>query len=403
MATRNVRSDSDVPTYDIDLFQPDALRDPFGHYRTIRDLGPVVRLHVPDVLCLSRFEDVQAALRQPDILISGEGVGFNPVMNAPLEEPNLIRSDGERHRRLRGVVSKPLMPAALKERRAMLKAMIGERIDEVLQQGEIDGVTALAQHLPLQAVSHLVGLSADDRSKMLRWASAAFNSLGPHSFPGTEDAQLARDLETFVDVSNYMRGLDLQHLRPGSWAATLFEAVDSGRLERQEAQSVVGSYVLPSLDTTIYAKSNLLFNLGQSPDQWRKLKETPSLVSSAVLEGVRYSAVVRWFSRVAIADYAVGDVFIPKGSRVMLLYGSANRDERHYPEPDVFDVTRNPTDQIGWGTGPHMCVGMHLAKLEMEVMLEALLERVERIEIGQPVLGTNRGLYGIDRLPMTLH
>src|ERR1044072_6321731 len=103
----------------------------------------------------------------------------------------------------------------------------------------------------------------------------------------------------------------------------------------------MSALVLPSLDTTIYAKGNLLYNLAANPAQWELLRNNPGLVSSAVLEGVRYSATVRWFSRVAAEDYEIGDSVIPEGGRVMLLYGSANRDERHYPDPDRSDITRN--------------------------------------------------------------
>lgn len=390
------------PLYPVDLFQPEALRDPFPHYRAIRDLGAAVRLEIPDVVALGRFKDVQAALRSPEALISGEGVGFNAISNAPMSNPPTIRSDGARHRRLRSVLSKPLMPAALKERRDMLKAMIATRIDELVGGDMFDAVTTVAQHLPLQAVSYLVGLPEDDRQHMLRWASASFNSSGPYSTIGTDDPELAADLETAMSVKAYFQTVNREHLRPGSWAASLFDAVDAGKIEKLEAHAAISGLVLPSLDTTIYAKGNLLYNLARNPDQWTALKADRSLIASAVLEGVRHSAVVRWFSRVAASDYDAGDVHVPAGTRVMLLYGSANRDERQYSDPDRFDVTRNPIDQLGWGTGPHMCAGMHLARLEMEVMLEALLERVERIEAGEPVLGSNRGLYGIDRLPMRL-
>ena len=401
-ATHPVSAAPAHPVYRVDLFQPDALRNPFPHYRAIRDLGAAVRMEIPDVYAIGRFKDVQAALRHPEILVSGQGVGFNDISNAPMANPPTIRSDGARHRKLRGVLSKPLMPAALKERREMLKAMIATRIDDIIGGETVDAITTIAQHLPLQAVSYLVGLPEADRQQMLRWASASFNSTGPYSTRDTDDPELAADLETAISVKQYFLSVDRDHLRPGSWAAALFDAVDAGKLEKPEAHAAISGLVLPSLDTTIYAKGNLLYNLARHPDQWAALKADPSLISSAVLEGVRYSAVVRWFSRVAVADYEQGDVHVPAGGRVMLLYGSANRDERHYPDPGRFDVTRNPVDQLGWGTGPHMCAGMHLARLEMEVMLEALLERVERLEVDEPKLGTNRGLYGFDSLPMRL-
>lgn len=284
----------------------------------------------------------------------------------------------------------------------MLKRLISDRLDTIIDQGEFDAVPTLARHLPIEAISYLVGLPEEGRANMLRWASASFNSAGPLDRDGTMDAQMIEDFEALREVNAYLQEFDPARLRPGSWTEMLFKAVDAGSLQREEARAAMSAFVLPSLDTTIYAKGNLLYNLGRNPDQWELLRRKPDLVPSAVLEGVRYSATVRWFARVAAEDYRVGDAVIPENSRVMLLYGAANRDERHYPDPDRFDITRNPTDQLGWGTGPHMCGGMHLAKLEMEVLLEAMIERVAHIEVGEPVVGINRGLYGFDSLPIHL-
>ncbi|HKX80476.1 MAG TPA: cytochrome P450 [Novosphingobium sp.] len=401
--TATDRTAQAIPTYHGDLVSPDALRDPFPHYRKIRDLGAAVRLDHPDVYAIGRFRDVQQALRSPDVLVSTRGIGFNDIVNMPVEQPPVIRSGGERHMKLRRVITKPLMPAALKAQREMLKSLIGERIDAIVDQGEVDAVPAIARHLPMEAISYLVGLPEEGRANMLRWASASFNSAGPLDRDGVIDAQLAEDFESLREVQTYLRRINPDNLRPGSWAEMLFKAAETGQLDQEEARAAMSALVLPSLDTTIYAKGNLLYSLGCNPDQWALLRGNPALVSSTVLEGVRYSATVRWFSRVAAEDYRVDDVVIPEGSRVMLLYGAANRDERHYADPDRFDVGRNPTDQLGWGTGPHMCGGMHLARLEMEVLVEAMIERVARIEVGTPVTGTNRGLYGFDSLPIRLH
>lgn len=388
------------PVYSGDLFSPAALRDPFDHYRRIRNLGSAVRLEHPDVYAIGRFIDVQQALRSPDILVSTRGIGFNDLVNAPMDQPPVIRSAGDRHRKLRRILSKPLMPAALKEWREILKALISSRLDSLIDQGEFDGVEKVAQYLPVEAVSHLVGLPEEGRANMLRWASASFNTAGALDRDGTMDRQLQEDFEALREVSAYFLEVNPDYLRPGSWVDMLFQAAKAGDLEIAEARAAMSALVLPSLDTTIYAKGNLLYNLGRNPDQWKLLRQRRELIPSAVLEGVRFSATVRWFSRVAAEDYAVGENLIPAGGRVMLLYGCANRDERHYIDPDRFDVTRNPVDQLGWGTGPHMCAGMHLARLEMEVLLEALVERVSHLEVGSPVIGVNKGLFGFDKLPI---
>lgn len=393
----------DYPVSDIDLFAPDALRDPFPLYKIIRDLGPVVRLSRIDILAISRFYDVQAALRAANILVSGEGIGFNSIANRQTPERGVLTSDGERHQKLRSVLARPLGPGALQQRRGLLKSLIDTQVESLVGTGTFDAVPALSRHLPLKAVTMLVGLDESNRAKMLDWAAAFFNTLGP--MPQDQAAfspELLADLELLNELREFFASVDPSLLAPGSWSAELFDAVGAGRLTDLEARGALRAFVLPSLDTTIYAKANLLYNLARHPLQWRRLKKNRALAASAIIESVRHSAVVRAFSRFAAEDYDAGDVFIPKGTRVMVMFGSANRDERRYENPDLFDVARNPRDQLGWGTGPHMCVGMHLAKLEMELLLEALLDHVETIEADEPTFGVNAGLYGIDCLPMRL-
>ena len=169
-----------------------------------------------------------------------------------------------------------------------------------------------------------------------------------------------------------------------------------------DARVSLRSFILPSLDTTINSMGHLLHNLGRNPDQYEMLRKDPSLVSSAVFEGMRHSTIVRWFSRVAVEDYREGEVFVPAGERIMVMYGSANRDPRKYENPDRFDVTRNPVSQLGWSAGPHVCAGQHLARMEMELTLEAILKHAARIEIDEPIRPVNRGIYGIKSLPMRL-
>jgi cytochrome P450 len=229
---------------------------------------------------------------------------------------------------------------------------------------------------------------------MLEWASAAFNVIGPR--------QDAADVARMKEVFAYMGTLNEDVVREGSWAGELFAAARAGRLSMQEAIAAMSAYIIPSLDTTILAKGHLLNNIARHPDQWALLRDRPDLIPAAVLEGVRHSAPARWFARVATEDYRAGKGLVPKGARVMLLYGCANRDERHYADPDRFDIRRDARDHLAWGTGPHMCAGMHIARIEMEVMLEALVEAGVTIKAGEPVMGVNAGLYGFTELPLRI-
>lgn len=382
-----------APEVDLDFFAEDSLRNPYADYRRLREAGPVVRLASPDVLAIGRFADVQAALRAADVLISGEGVGLSEAFNAA-RGTNVLQTDGDLHRRMRAAVVRPLTPAALNKARAELRERIGGRVAALVGVGWFDAMRELAPFLPVEMVSHLVGLPDEGRERMLEWAAAAFNTIGPHQDPA--------DLASIADAFAFISTLGPDTVRPGGWADGLFEAARAGKLSLREAVAAISAYVIPSLDTTILAKGHLLANLAANPDQWAMVRRDPALIPAAVLEGVRHSSVLRWFSRVAVTDYVAGEVFVPAGQRVMLLYGCANRDERHYPDPDRFDVTRDARDHLAWGTGPHMCAGMNLARIEMEVLLEALVEAGVDLSAGAPVPGTNAGLYGLASLPLRL-
>ncbi len=386
---------SGIPLYPHDLFSPDALRSPFSHYRAIRDLGAVVRLSEPDVYVLSRFEDVRDALRAPDALASGSGVGFNDAFNTP-GRPNVIQSDGDLHKRLKAEVLRPLLPGQLRQYREGLKGRITASIRSLVDSGPFDAMEKIARVLPTTAISDLVGLPEKGRAAMLDWAAATFNAIGPLQKGFEADFALVRE------AMGYFMTLDGTAVREGSWARTLFDAAATGKLSELEARGALSAYVLPSLDTTILAKGHLIWNLAMAPEQWQRLKRDPSLVPAAVLEGVRHSSVIRWFSRVARTEYRVGEHTVPESGRVMLIYGSANRDERQYANPDDFDVTRDARSHLAWGSGPHMCAGMHLARIEMEVMLEALVECCGVLEAGEPEMHANRGLYGFAKLPLEL-
>jgi cytochrome P450 len=381
-----------APYIDIDLFADASLKAPFDNYCRLRDAGPLVRLRRPDVHAIGRFVNVQAALRAPEVLCSGEGVGFSESVNASSSNgTSVIQSDDEVHRRLRIIISRPLGLARLREARTGLKAMINERVRALAGQGWFDAMKSLASCLPIEAVAHLVGLPDFGRERMLEWAAATFNLIGPDQNP--------RDLVALAEARAFISSLSKDCVRDGSWAAELFAAERSGRLSSIEVMAAISAYVFPSLDTTILATGHLLNNIAIYPEQWALIRENPDLIPSAVLEGVRHDSVIRWFSRVARADYDVDGYVVPRGARVMLLYGCANRDERRYADPSSFDITRDARDHLGWGTGPHTCVGMYLARMEMEVLLEALVEADVSLRAGEPVLGTNAGLFGFRELP----
>ncbi len=177
-------------------------------------------------------------------------------------------------------------------------------------------------------------------------------------------------------------------LDPDGWAAQLYAAADAGELPQEKCPFMMVDYVTPSLDTTIYAVSNAIRLFAEHPDQWEVLRADPSLIPHAINETLRLESPVQQFTRTVTADHALSGVDLAAGSRVMLLYGSANRDERKYPDADRFDIARKPSDHLAFGRGEHACIGMQLARLEMSALFGSLVRRVTAFHLvdAEPVL-----------------
>jgi cytochrome P450 len=384
----------DGPVYDVDLYCDDVLRDPYPHYRALRDLGAAVWLPRNGLYALGRFEDVRAALRNPGLFSSAQGVAANDHVNQ-MSRGTTLASDPPLHDRLRTIIAAPLLPRALEEIGPEIRAEARRLVDNLVTRGEFDAVTDLAQHLPLTIVSKLVGLEDDGRGSMLRWASATFNVLG------TMNARGCAAMADVQEMRGYLGGAAIrERLRPGSWGQRVFEAADRGEVEPERCPVLMRDYLGPSLDTTIFAIANLIMLFGKYPGQWDLLRNEPGLIPSAINEALRLESPIRGFTRHLVAQSTIGATIIPAGSRVLLLYASANRDERKWQDPERFDVRRRASDHLGFGHGTHMCAGLHLARLEMAALLEVFVEKVARFEIGEPMLALNNVLRGLASLPV---
>ncbi|MHC2782180.1 cytochrome P450 [Bradyrhizobium liaoningense] len=306
-----------------------------------------------------------------------------------------LASDAPLHDRLRAIIAAPLLPRALEDIGPRIRAEARQLVDDLVRRGRFDAVADLARHLPLTIVSKLVGLEDYGRSSMLRWASATFNVLG------TMNERGCTAMKDVQEMRGYLGSVAIrERLRPGSWGQRIFDAGDRGEVEPERCPVLMRDYLGPSLDTTIFATANLILLFGQHPDQWDLVRQDPALIPNAINEALRLESPLRGFTRHLTADATIGDAVIPAGSRVLLLYASANRDERKWQDPERFDVRRRASDHLGFGNGTHMCAGLHLARLEMTALLEALVEKVARFDIGEPVRALNNVLRGLASLPV---
>ncbi len=385
-----------IPSDDVDLFADEALAEPYGHYRRLRDLGPVVRLSAHDVYAVTRYTDVRAVLDNPEVFCSGQGVGFNDFINT-IGQGTTLMSDGEQHRRLRSVILPPLTPKALAKLRPDAQALAEQLADQLVERGSFDAVSDLAEILPATWVPELLGWPDEARGRLIEWGSANFDALGP---PNARSDAAGPGL---LEMARFATQLAQSELPPHSMAAGILDAAARGEIEPAQCPLAIIDYLAPSLDTTISALGNAIWLFATHPEQWRLLRQDPQRVKHAFNEVLRMETPISSFTRVVTQGADIDGTEIPAGSRLLISYASANRDERQWVDADVFDITRNSAGHVAFGFGDHACAGMGLARLEGAAVLEALVERVERFDLtAPPVRKLNNLIRSFASLPTAL-
>lgn len=392
-----MRHPVDVPHYHEDIYSRSGIVDPYPHYARLRELGPVVWLRKQKVYALPRYAECKAVLLDDETFLSGKGVSLNPVTNR-LGRGTTLNSDGEAHANRRDLVAHRLTPRALRTMRDAIEAQAAGVVEKALAKRWVDGVEDLALALPMAVVPDLLGWPADGRKNLLRWGAAAFDIQGP------ANRQALRMVPATIGFMRYARRIVRQRSAlPGSMGHDLLRAADQGRVRMSELPPLMVDYLAPSIDTTLSAIASALHLFASHPDQWRALQADPSLLPNAVNEVVRIMSPLRAFARKVARDVELAGAHLPAGRRVLVIYSSANRDEREWTNPDEFDIKRDATRQLGFGHGAHGCAGQGLARLETQAILAALLQRIDRIELaGEPTWAVNNIIYRYEHLPLQL-
>jgi cytochrome P450 len=367
---------------DYDPYTDAALLDPWPGYKKLRDAGPVVWLTKYEMFALTRYDSVRRALKDWESFVSRNGVMMNDHMNQVLRG-NTLCSDGAEHDALRDVLVRPLTPRALRPVKEQITTEAEKLVDKLATEGTFDATTDLANHLPVTVVSNLIGLPEKGRERMLVWAEDMFNCFGPLNDRTVTSFPVLQEMMDYA-TNEAVPG----KLKPGSWAEGIHAAVARGEVPAEACPAMMVDYLGPSLDTTIFAISTAVWLFANFPDQWDLIREEPLLMPGAVNEVLRYDAPIQGFSRYVAHKVDLDGTVLPAGSRAIVFYGAANRDERKYPDPDRFDVRRRPGDHLGFGAGPHACVGMNLARIEMLALFSALAKRFRRFTIleEEPIL-----------------
>ena len=329
---------------------------------------------------ISRHADVVRANRQWENF-SSQAKGAIMVEDRPdLEMARMIIDlDPPEHSRLRTLVSRGFTPKVIRSMDGHYREVTGRIIAEAVSKGTFDFVTEVAAELPLVAIAELLGLPIEDRHKVFQWSNTMIGNSDPEYGGTPEMAQMAMtELYMYANELAAARKIEPRQ----DIISTLLSAEGDQVLSEHEFDLFVLLLAVAGNETTRNALAHGMNALLQFPDQWTKLQSDPDqFLDGAIEEILRWATPVMQFRRTAMADIELHGVVIKKGDAVMLNYMAANYDETVFADPHTFDIARSPNPHVAFGGGgPHHCLGVSLARLEMRIMFEELLKQVDHFE-----------------------
>jgi hypothetical protein len=390
-----------TPVIETDPFDEDVLRNPFDFQRELREAGPVAWLSRYGVYATGRFDAAGEVLSDWKRFTSARGVGMLDFAKAEpwwREKAVLIESDPPRHNEIRALVGRVLAPSSVATFKDEFRAQAHHLLDRVLQSAEFDAHGDVAAVYPLKVFGDALGIDADHRELLLVFGDMGFNNFGPQNAILERSMALGRDTGA---VEWMIERTKRSAVRDGSIGARLHALADSGLLTAAEAWNVMRGQLTAGVDTTITAIGHVLLCLAGDPTQFDALRADPKLASNAFEEAVRHGSPLHSLFRTITVDSSVGGVPVRRDMKIMVSIAAANRDPAHWQNPDTFDLGRRTYGHLGFGRGVHTCVGMNIARLEVECLLQAVAERVAAIEpAGEPRRGVNNTVAKYESIPV---
>ena len=390
---------------DIHLLDRFFYLDPHERFRWMRDHAPAY--FEPDVdelgglWGLTRHADVMHASKQPELFCSGRSSRPEPGSWIP----SMINLDDPLHKRRRTLVNGGFTVRRVEDHEPKLHALCDELIDAVSERGECDFVADIARWVPMVVIGDMLGVAPEDRGMLLHWSD---EMLGGGEVAEIESGaeRLARARAVVEEYLRYAQSVlaDRRHRAPTDDLMSLLvhAELDGDRLADEEILQESLLILIGGDETTRHVMTGGLRALLEHPDQLRALREDPRLLPSAVEEMLRWVSPIQNMNRTLTRDVELHGEKLHEGERVLLLYPAANRDERQFPEPDRFDVRRNPNHHVAFGGfGTHFCLGASLARLELRVLFEQVLRRMPDLELaGELPLRPSNFIVGIERMPV---
>jgi cytochrome P450 len=318
--------------------------------------------------------------------------------------------DGREHLAKRRVVSGLFTPRMVRRLETLAREVIDASIDRVLPQGGCDFVDSLAVPVPMRVIAEMVGVAGHDLDRFRRWSDEMVFGVDDLEDDGVRTSRA----DAFSGLLTLFREeIEARRKEPRDDILTgLVRAADEGLLNQDPSASRMGEdelsffgpfLVLAGNETTRHAIAYGMLALLEHPAELARLRADPTLLPSAVEEILRWTTIVRAMRRVALEDAEIGDKQIRAGESVVMVYASANRDERVFDDPFAFRVDRSPNEHVSLGMGPHFCLGANLARMEIQVVLERVLQRLPglRLEPGTRLLATEHAIVrAVEKMPV---
>jgi cytochrome P450 len=406
---------------DIDLLDHDRFvdREPWEMFELLQREAPVFWHPEPPpgrgFWCVTRHPDVERVLRDTATFSSERG-GAATIEDLPEEvlevRRNFMELDPPKHTKFRRIFAADFTPRAVRRYEDWLHELTAATLDEVLPHGEVEVVEHIAAPIPIRVLARILGLEEAHLPRLIELGDRMLvdtdpEIVGERAYHGErpEDRFLPFGSPDAVELCELGRQYyEGRRAQPRDDVLSLIAnaELDGCPLSGRELDNTFAILVVAGNETTRQAIALGLLAFAENPGEWQRLRRDPSLVPSATEEVLRYSGPVWHFRRTATQDVELAGEQIREGDKVVVWFGAANRDPAVFPEPHRFDVTREPNDHATFGLGgPHFCLGAHLARLEVRVLLEELVPRVESMElVGEPRRQRSNFTNGVKHLPI---
>jgi pimeloyl-[acyl-carrier protein] synthase len=366
-------------------FDPEFRANPYPHFPALLDGPPrQLNLFMPTTL-IARYDDVITVLHDHErFTVRRPEIPFRQRIDPFGGAPTILTADPPVHSRLRRLVSKAFTPRRVRELEPRVREITNDLLSRATDSSEFEAMAALANPLPVIVIAELLGVSANDHAQFKQWSNDMISSFGQENIvsgPPPEGVAARNELRRYL--------ADAIKQRSANPADDLISALISARdesdaLSEDELLAFVVLLLLAGNETTTNLIGNGLLALCRHPDQQERLRENRDLIPKAIEEMLRYDPPVQMTVRIPYEPTNVGGTDIPSGSLAFIVLAAANRDPAHFPNPDKFDIAREPNEHVSFGEGIHFCLGAPLARLEGAIAIESMLERFPRLQLANP-------------------